>query len=249
VPSEPSRRPSLVLEGVSRRYRRGQEEVHALREASIALYPGELTLVLGPSGGGKSTFLHLLGGMDRPDAGRVLAHGRDISTLSADGLSAYRRGEVGFVFQAFHLLAGRTALENVELPLVLSGKGASERRRRALALLERVGLGDRRDHRPAALSGGQAQRVAIARAIAAGPDVLLADEPTGALDRHSGREVLRVFQELNDALGLTIVMVTHEAFVARHARRIVELEDGRIIADRPVEDRVQAEPDSAGVAR
>ena len=231
MPSEGQATPRLALDSVSRHYRRGLEEVHALRAVSLALYPGDLTLVLGPSGGGKSTFLHLLGGMDRPDEGRVLAGGADIGSLPSDSLTAYRRSDVGFIFQSFHLLAGRTALENVELPLLLSGVAAAERRRRALALLDRVGVADRRDHRPGELSGGQAQRVAIARALAADPPVVLADEPTGDLDSRSGDEVMALLAALAHEDGRTVVVVTHNEGFIPLADRVIRLRDGQVVSD------------------
>jgi ABC-type lipoprotein export system ATPase subunit/ABC-type antimicrobial peptide transport system permease subunit len=235
MPSEgaPSRAeaPALALEGVTRTYVRGAERVSALRDVSLSLEAGSFVVVLGPSGGGKSTLLHLLGGMDRPDEGRVLAHGRDISRLRSDELAAYRRGEVGFVFQSFHLLAGRTALENVELPMLLAGVGARERRARALALLERVGLADRAHHRPGQLSGGQAQRVAVARALAMDPPLVLADEPTGNLDSQSGQEVVALLRSLVDADGRTVVVVTHNPELEAVADRVVRVRDGRVIAD------------------
>jgi len=225
------KRAVVALEGVRRVYLRGEERVTALDGVSLALRPGTFTVVLGPSGGGKSTLLHLLGGMDRPDEGRVLADGRDIARLRSDAMAAYRRTEVGFVFQAFHLLAGRTALENVELPMLLSGVPAKERRRRALALLTRVGLADRAFHRPNQLSGGQAQRVAIARALAMDPPILLADEPTGNLDSASGEEVVRLLVSLAHEDGRTVVVVTHNAELEPLADRVIRIRDGRVVRD------------------
>jgi ABC-type lipoprotein export system ATPase subunit len=239
----------IEVRGLVRRYGQGEAAVLALGGIDLEVGRGEFVALMGPSGSGKSTLMQILGLLDRPTAGTYLLSGQDVTRIGTGQAAALRGRRIAFVFQGIHLLPRLTAAANVELPMVYARMAASERTRRATESLARVGLAALVQRRPNQLSGGQAQRVAIARAVAPGPDVLLADEPTGALDRHSGREVLRVFQELNDALGLTIVMVTHEAFVARHARRIVELEDGRIIADRPVEDRVQAEPDSAGVAR
>jgi ABC-type lipoprotein export system ATPase subunit len=226
-----SERGVLTLERVSRTYRRGQEEVHALADVSVTFRPGEMAVVLGPSGGGKSTLLHLLGGMDRPDSGRVLVGGVDIARLGSDRLTAYRRTEVGFVFQSFHLLSGRTAVENVALPLVMAGVPPAARRARAMALLERVGLADRAEHRPGELSGGQAQRVAIARALAADPPLILADEPTGNLDSHSGEEVMALLASLARQDGRTVVVVTHNQEFAAMADRVLHLRDGRIVSD------------------
>jgi ABC-type lipoprotein export system ATPase subunit/ABC-type antimicrobial peptide transport system permease subunit len=224
----------LRLEGVRRIYLRGEERVTGLDGVDLALEAGTFTVVLGPSGGGKSTLLHLLGGMDRPDEGRVWFRGQDLSQLRSDELAAYRRTKVGFVFQSFHLLAGRTALENVELPMLLSGVFASQRRRRAQALLERVGLADRLHHLPHQLSGGQAQRVAIARALAMDPEVVLADEPTGNLDSASGAQVVRLLVSLAHDDGRTVVMVTHNTDLASLADRVVHLRDGRVVKDERV---------------
>ena len=222
---------AVSLEGVSRAYRRGQETVHALDDVSLTLRPGELTLVLGPSGGGKSTLLHLLGGMDRPSAGRVVAGQVVTSQLSADRLSAWRRTHVGFVFQSFHLLPHLTAAENVGLPLVLGGQGGAQTRKRAAALLERVGLGDRAGHRPGELSGGQAQRVAVARALAADPPIVLADEPTGQLDTQSGQEITTLLRDLAHQDGRTVVVVSHNEEFAALADRVIRVRDGHIVND------------------
>ena len=222
---------AVSLEGVSRSYPRGQETVRALDGVSLTVRPGELSLVLGPSGGGKSTLMHLLGGMDRPTAGRVVAGTAVTSQLSPDRLSAWRRTHVGFVFQSFHLLPHLTAAENVALPLVLGGWRRAPARRRALDVLGRVGLGDRASHRPGELSGGQAQRVAVARALAADPPVILADEPTGHLDSQSGQEILGLLRDLAHGDGRTVVVVSHNEEFAALADRVVRVRDGRIVAD------------------
>jgi ABC-type lipoprotein export system ATPase subunit/ABC-type lipoprotein release transport system permease subunit len=219
------------VEDVSKVYRRGTEEVHALRNVTLDLEPGTLTVVLGPSGGGKSTLLHLLGGMDRPTSGSVTAWGRRLDTLSPGELSAYRRQGVGFVFQSFHLLPSLTAWQNVELPLMLAGVARAERQSRARKLLEAVGLGDRLHHKPGQLSGGQLQRVAIARALALDPPLILADEPTGNLDTVVGREIVDLLKKLAHEEGRTVVVVTHNEEIAAEADRVVRLRDGRVVDD------------------
>jgi len=198
--------------------------------------------LMGPSGSGKSTLMQVLGLLDRPTAGTYRLNGQDLSRVSARTMAQLRGRRIGFVFQGIYLLPRLSALRNVELPMVYARMPQKEQRRRALDALERVGVGHLAGRMPNQLSGGQAQRVAIARAVAPGPDLLLADEPTGALDRASGREVLGVFQTLNRDLGLTIVMVTHDPVVSRHAQRIIEMEDGRFIRDYQVapEDRLVA---------
>lgn len=212
-------------------YRRGRETVEALRGVTFDIAPGEFMTVMGPSGCGKSTLLHLLGGIDRPTAGRLLVEGQDLTALDEEGLTRYRRVQVGFVFQFYNLLPTLTALGNVELPLIALGMSRRQRRRLAREVLERVGLGDRLDHKPGELSGGEQQRVAIARAIVAGRRLLLADEPTGDLDSQAAAQVVDILRRLNRELGLTIVVVTHDPLVGAAGNRRITLKDGLIVAD------------------
>jgi ABC-type lipoprotein export system ATPase subunit len=216
----------IELQGIGRTYRRpGGEPVEALRDVSLRIDRGDFVAIVGTSGSGKSTLMNVLGLLDRPDAGRYLLDGEDVSGLDADRQAHTRNRRIGFVFQAFHLLPRTSALENVELPLLYSDRAdIAGLGRRAL---ESVGLGDRVDHRPSELSGGQQQRVAIARALVNEPDLLLADEPTGNLDARSAAEVLSVFESLNRA-GRTIVLITHDPAVAAHCARVARLEEGRI---------------------
>lgn len=216
----------VVARKVTRDYRQGQTRVRALRGADLAVEKGDFLAVTGPSGSGKSTLLHLLGGVDVPTSGQVHFLGRDLARLSVEARTALRLRKVGLVFQRFHLLPMLTAIENVELPLAAARVGRRERRARAAAVLERVGLGDRLRHRPGELSGGQLQRVAIARALANDPALVLADEPTGELDRATSRRVLTLFQELN-ATGTTLVVATHDLDLAAGAHRRIEVVDGR----------------------
>ena len=211
---------------VTRDYRQGQTRVRALRGADLVVEKGDFLAVTGPSGSGKSTLLHLLGGVDVATSGDVHFLGRDLARLSVEARAALRLREVGLVFQRFHLLPMLTAIENVELPLAAARVGRRERRARAAAVLERVGLEDRLRHRPSELSGGQCQRVAIARALANDPALVLADEPTGELDRATSRRVLALFQELN-AAGTTLVVATHDLDLAAGAHRRIEVVDGR----------------------
>ena len=211
---------------VTRDYRQGQTRVRALRGADLVVEKGDFLAVTGPSGSGKSTLLHLLGGVDVATSGEVRFLGSDLARLSVEARAALRLREVGLVFQRFHLLPMLTASENVELPLAAARVGRRERRARAAAVLERVGLGDRLRHRPSELSGGQCQRVAIARALANDPALVLADEPTGELDRATSRRVLALFQELN-AAGTTLVVATHDLDLAAGAHRRIEVVDGR----------------------
>jgi putative ABC transport system ATP-binding protein len=221
---------AIVLERVSKTYVLGHLEVHALQEVSVSIAAGELVAVMGPSGSGKSTFMNIVGCLDAPTDGRYLLDGVEVGALGERRLAEIRNREIGFVFQSFNLLPRTTALQNVMLPLTYARVPAKERRRRALAALEAVGLADRVAHRSSELSGGQQQRVAIARAIVTDPAIVLADEPTGNLDSAAAAEVLSLLVELNDA-GRTIVLITHEPEVAAAAERVVRLRDGRVVAD------------------
>jgi putative ABC transport system ATP-binding protein len=218
----------IRLEDISRTFQVGDEPVHALVDVTEEIAAGEHVAIMGPSGSGKSTLLHILGCLDRPDRGTYELLGRDVARLDEADLSLVRRHTVGFVFQFFHLVPRRTALENVELPMVFAGLDRDERRERARGRLRAVGLEPRADHRPDQLSGGERQRVALARATVLEPKLLLADEPTGNLDATSGRQVLNLLSEMN-ASGLTLVVVTHDPAVARRARRILVLKDGHVV--------------------
>jgi putative ABC transport system ATP-binding protein len=206
----------------------GQETVHALDGVSLTVAAGEFLGVMGPSGSGKSTLLYLLGGLDRPTAGRIWVRGQDLTALDENGLAAYRRRQVGFVFQSFNLVATMTALENVEFPMLFARVPPARRREQARRLLGAVGLADRMAHRPTELSGGQQQRVAIARALVNDPTIILADEPTGNVDSHTGAEVMRVLARLNQEQARTIVVVSHDPSVTGFTTRCIHLLDGRV---------------------
>ena len=223
----------IQLEGVSKVYDSGGLAVQALEEVSLQIEAGEFVALMGSSGSGKSTLLNILGCLDRPTEGRYLLQGMDVSDLDTEELADIRNEQIGFVFQNFHLFARTSALENIELPLLYRHQrrlSARKQRKMAREALEMVGLTDRADHHPNQLSGGQQQRVAIARALVNGPELVLADEPTGNLDSRTSEEIITIFQSLNRR-GITIVLVTHEPDVARYARRTVTLRDGRITSD------------------
>ena len=213
-------------------YRMGDNVVRALDGVSVDIDAGSMVAIMGPSGSGKSTFMNVLGCLDLPTSGSYLLDGEPVSGLSPDALAQVRNRSIGFVFQQFNLLARTTALENVELPLLYAGMPAAERRERAMDRLRRVGLAERADHHPAQLSGGQQQRVAIARALVNDPRLILADEPTGALDSTTSLEVMALLQDLNRG-GMTVVLVTHEHDIAAFASRVITFRDGRVLSDRP----------------
>ena len=221
----------IRIRELTREYPMGEERILALRGVTLDIRRNEYVAIMGPSGSGKSTMMNLLGCLDTPTGGEYWLNGQEVSRLTDDELARVRNREIGFVFQTFNLLPRATALHNVELPLVYAGARARERRERAAAALERVGLGDRLEHRPNELSGGQRQRVAIARALVNNPSILLADEPTGNLDSVTSEEIMRIFGDLHDG-GQTVIMVTHEPDIAAHAERVVVLRDGRVESDR-----------------
>ena len=220
----------VAVESISKTYRIGGSAVHALSDVSIAIGRGEFISVMGPSGSGKSTFMNLIGCLDTPDHGDIWINGERTATLNRDDLARIRNREIGFVFQQFNLLGRTTALDNVSLPLLYAGVNKRDQQSRAAEALSRVGLEERINHQPTELSGGQQQRVAIARALVNEPSLILADEPTGALDSRTGAEIMALFQSLNDA-GITIIVVTHEQSVATAAKRIVHFLDGQIVSD------------------
>lgn len=235
--------PLIVARNLTKEYRMGDNVVRALDGVSLTIESGEFVAVMGPSGSGKSTFMNLVGCLDAPTEGEYFLAGENVAGMTGDALSGVRNRRIGFVFQQFNLLARTAALENVELPLLYSGVSKAERRERATRRLTQVGLGNRLDHQPSQLSGGQQQRVAIARALVNDPVLILADEPTGALDSKTSVEVMALLQQLNSE-GITVVLVTHEQDVANFSRRIITFRDGHVVEDR-VNHPVAAAPETA----
>ncbi len=221
----------IELKDVSKIYLMGQVEVVALREANLEIEKNEFVSIMGPSGSGKSTMLHIIGGLDTPSSGEYLLEETDVSLLSDRELARIRNEHFGFIFQTFNLLSDFTALDNVIIPMMFARAGRKERKKKATALLEQVGLGHRINHYPAQLSGGEQQRVGIARALANDPPLILADEPTGNLNTKQGNEIMNILKELHQEKGVTIIMVTHSPEISKYAHRVLQLADGKIIAD------------------
>jgi putative ABC transport system ATP-binding protein len=222
--------PQIVARDLVKTYRLGGSEIGALQGVSVEVERGEYLAVTGASGSGKSTFMNLIGALDKPTSGSLEVEGRELGKLGSDQLARYRNEKIGFVFQTFNLLPRTSALDNVALPLLYSPRGHKDAREKARACLARVGLADREQHQPSELSGGQQQRVAIARALVNDPHILLADEPTGALDSHTTEEIIGLFEALN-ATGITLIIVTHEPDIARRAQRRITFRDGQIVED------------------
>lgn len=225
--------PIISLRDVSKTYTTGKISVAALKETSLDIFPGEFVAIMGPSGSGKSTLMNILGCLDKPSEGSFVLNGQEVSRMDNLQLARIRNRQIGFVFQTFNLLPRLTVLRNVELPMLYAGIPLAKRRQRALAALEKVGLAERVMHKPNEISGGQKQRAAIARALVNEPALILADEPTGNLDTHSGEEIMEIFQGLNQE-GVTIVLVTHEPDIAEYAQRLVTFRDGVLVSDSPV---------------
>ena len=221
----------IELTNITKTYRMGDVEFTVLSQVTLTVQKGELIAIMGPSGSGKSTLMNIIGCLDRPSSGKYRFEHREISTLTDDELALIRNGKIGFVFQTFILLPRFSALKNVEVPLIYSGVPARSRKERAAPLLEKVGLGDRMQHKPTELSGGPQQRVAVARALVNNPPLLLADEPTGNLDSRSGEEILNILTGLNKQ-GVTVIIVTHDKDIAARCRRIINIKDGQIISDK-----------------
>jgi putative ABC transport system ATP-binding protein len=224
----------IRVENLHKTYRMGDVEVPALRGINLAIDRGEFVAVMGSSGSGKSTFMNILGCLDRPTTGKYYLDGQEVGSLTPNEWAHIRNKRIGFVFQGFNLLARTTALENVELPMMYNGFASRERHQRALEVLSLVALGERRHHTPNQLSGGQQQRVAIARALVNRPSLILADEPTGNLDSVTSNEIMELFQRLNAGEGITIILVTHEPDIAEHAKRQIVFRDGLVISDKPI---------------
>ncbi|PDV99776.1 ABC transporter ATP-binding protein [Candidatus Chloroploca asiatica] len=229
----------IVVKNLTKVYRMGDVEVHALRGVSLTIREGEMVAIMGPSGSGKSTLMNIIGCLDQPSDGEYYLDGVSVADLNDNQLAEIRNQKIGFVFQQYMLLQRTTALRNVELPMLYGGKGGS-RHERAMAALAAVGMDERMHHKPNELSGGQQQRVAIARALVNEPRIIMADEPTGALDTRTGEEIMGIFQKLNRDQGITVILVTHEHDVAQHAARIISVRDGVIAGDEPVQGRILA---------
>jgi putative ABC transport system ATP-binding protein len=224
------------VENVTRNYTIGEVETHALRGVTLGIEPGEFTALVGPSGSGKTTLLQLMGCLDQPTTGKVFVNGKDVSTLKRSERADVRRGTIGFIFQFFALIPTLTAYENIEMPLLLNGMKADERKARVLELLDAVNLSDRGHHKPDQLSGGEQQRVAIARALASKPTMILADEPTANLDTTNGEQVMDIMSRLNKETGVTFIFASHDPRVIKYGRRIVQLQDGLVVKDTIVEN-------------
>lgn len=234
----------IQMEELTKVYQMGESEVRALDGASFTIHKGEMVAIMGPSGSGKSTLMSIIGCLDVPTSGKYVLDGVAVENMDETKLAEIRGKKIGFVFQQFNLLARTSALENVMLPLTYAGRSGNDRTNRALKALDRVGLSDRTHHAPNELSGGQQQRVAIARALVNEPAILLADEPTGALDSKTGVEIMELFQSLYKDHGQTVILVTHDSYVARHTNRVIKLSDGRIVSD-----EVNRNPIKAGTPR
>ena len=243
------REPLIRITGLRKSYVLGDVTVHALRGVDVEIASGTFVTVVGASGSGKSTFMNILGLLDRPSGGQYFLEGEDVSGFDRDRRAVLRNRKIGFVFQNFNLLPRTSALENVELPLLYNGQplSAAERDRKALGLLQAVGLGERAHHTPNQLSGGQQQRVAIARALVNDPEILLADEPTGNLDSRTSVEIMEILQRLNRDEGITIILITHEHDIAEYGHRVITFRDGRVVSDQPVETRRDAAAELAAL--
>lgn len=235
-------RPVIQMEELRKRYQIGDQEIQALRGVSLSIETGDFVAIMGPSGSGKSSMMNVIGCLDKPTSGEFYLDGYPVSQAHDDELAEIRNQKIGFVFQNFNLLPRTTAVENVELPMLYAGKSAKERRERAIRALIEVGLQERLYNKPNELSGGQQQRVSIARALVNDPVILLADEPTGALDTKTSEEIMGIFQQLNDA-GKTVILVTHEPDIAEYAKRIVRFRDGQIVSNEVVEERRRVLPE------
>ncbi|MGE7272840.1 ABC transporter ATP-binding protein [Brevibacillus panacihumi] len=235
-------RPVIQMEDLRKRYQIGDQEIQALRGVSLSIETGDFVAIMGPSGSGKSSMMNVIGCLDKPTSGEFYLDGYPVSQANDDELAEIRNQKIGFVFQNFNLLPRTTAVENVELPMLYAGKSAKERRERAIRALVEVGLEERLYNKPNELSGGQQQRVSIARALVNDPVILLADEPTGALDTKTSEEIMGIFQQLNDA-GKTVILVTHEPDIAEYAKRIVRFRDGQIVSNEVVEERRRVLPE------